>query len=215
MRLHHRHGAKHQECNHRSLLTCASLQFFGRSNMIAIMSGSLIDHLVRLTSRTRMLTRGDHLFHRGDPIVSLYLIEHGEVHLQRFTAAGGAAVMQRAAAGALLAEASIFSEHYHCDALAADAVTARQFDMRDIRALMERDPAFTASLAEHLAQEVMRMRSRCEIAALRTVEARLDGWLALHDNTLPPAGKRVELAREIGVSAEALYRELARRRMDA
>jgi len=48
---------------------------------------------------------------------------------------------------------------------------------------------------------------------LKTVAARLDAWLAFHDNQLPPRGKRVEFAREIGVSPEALYRELARRRV--
>ena len=180
--------------------------------MIAIMSGELIEHLGRLSSRARSFAAGQHLFHRGDRIAALYWVESGKVHLQRFTADGSAAVMQRAADGALLAEASIFGQHYHCDGIAAEPVAARQFDMAEVRRLMQAEPAFTASLARYLAEEVMRMRSRAEIASLRTVEARLEAWLALNDHQLPPAGKRVELARELGVSPEALYRELARRR---
>ena len=180
--------------------------------MIAIMSGGLIESLATLPSRTRMFAAGQPLFHRGDRVVALYRIESGTVNLQRFTADGDAAVMQRATAGDLLAEASIFSERYHCDALAKEPVSARRFDMVEVRRLLEQQPAFAAALAQHLAREVMHMRSRSEIAALRTVQARLDAWLALNDDQLPPAGKRVELARELGVSPEALYRELARRR---
>lgn len=185
------------------------------SNMIAIMSAQLFDALLGLPSRARSFSSGQHLFHRGDPVTALYWVETGTVHLQRFTYDGGAAVMQRAAEGALLAEASIFAPHYHCDAVAAGPVTARQFDMVGVRRLVEGEPSFTAKLARYLAEEVMRMRSRSEIALLRTVEARLDAWLALHDEQLPPPGKRVELARELGVSPEALYRELARRRNPA
>lgn len=44
---------------------------------------------------------------------------------------------------------------------------------------------------------------------MRTVWERLDGWLALHGE-LPPRGGWIEIAREIGVTPEALYRELAR-----
>jgi CRP-like cAMP-binding protein len=180
--------------------------------MIAIMSAELIDYFSRLPSRRRTLEPGQYLFHRGDPILRLHWLEVGTVHLQRFTADGGAVVMQRATSGAVIAEASIFAKHYHCDAISVGPAIVRHFDVREVRALVEREPAFTASLARYLAEEVMRMRSRSEIVSLRTVGARLDAWLALHDDRLPPSGKRVDLARELSVSPEALYRELARRR---
>jgi hypothetical protein len=48
--------------------------------------------------------------------------------------------------------------------------------------------------------------------SLKTVAERLDAWLALHDDGLPPKGQRLRVASEIGVTPEALYRELARRR---
>lgn len=180
--------------------------------MMAIMSAELMDGLSALPFKARSFATGQHLFHRGDPVATLFQVEQGTVYLQRFTLDGGAAIMQRAAGGALLAEASIFSQVYHCDAIATDPVRVRQFDIREVRRLIDQQPSFASSLAHYLAKEVMTLRSRSEIAMLRTVEARLDAWLALNEGQLPPSGKRVELARELGVSPEALYRELARRR---
>ena len=79
--------------------------------------------------------------------------------------------------------------------------------------MMAEQPEFATALAQHLAHEVMRMRSLAEIASLRTVAARLDMWLALGDGKIPQAGRRHELARELGVTPEALYRELSRRKL--
>ena len=182
--------------------------------MIAIMSSLLHDFFAALPSRSQRFAAGQFLFHCDDPIEAIFWIERGVVHLQRFSSDGNAAVMQRAIAGSLLAEASVFSRRYHCDAVAVDAVSAKRIAMSEVHRAMRETPQFTAALAEHLAQEVMRLRSRSEIMALKTVAARLDAWLALNDQQLPPRGKRVEFAREIGVSPEALYRELARRKAE-
>jgi hypothetical protein len=44
------------------------------------------------------------------------------------------------------------------------------------------------------------------------VADRLDAWLAAGEGKLPAKGEGRGLAAEIGISPEALYRELARRR---
>jgi len=49
-----------------------------------------------------------------------------------------------------------------------------------------------------------------EIRALRTVSERLDAWLA-GGRMLPPKGEWQDLAQILGVTREALYRELAQR----
>ncbi len=48
--------------------------------------------------------------------------------------------------------------------------------------------------------------------AIRSLARRLDAWLELNDFSLPPKGNWQTLARELAVSPEALYRELARRK---
>jgi CRP-like cAMP-binding protein len=182
------------------------------ANMITIMSRRLIDHFASLRSVRRTFAPGEYLFHRSDPVKQVYWVELGTAHLVRFTREGAPVIMQRASAGTLLAEASIFAERYHCDGIAAELVCAVQFARSDIVAALDSSPPAAIAFARHAAGELMLMRSRAEIASFRTVEERLDAWLALNDCELPPRGKRRGLADELGISPEALYREVARRR---
>jgi CRP-like cAMP-binding protein len=68
------------------------------------------------------------------------------------------------------------------------------------------------AIARHLAREVQRARVRLEVLSKRTVRERLDAWLALGDGQWPARGAMVTLAQDIGVSPEAFYREMQRRR---
>jgi CRP-like cAMP-binding protein len=120
--------------------------------------------------------------------------------------------LQRAGAGAVLAEASLFSERYHCDAVAVKPARTLTIAKSTIRAKLTLSPGFAEAWSAFLAQEVQATRLRAEILALRTVAERLDAWIASHDDLLPARGDRKTLATEIGVSPEALYREMARRR---
>ena len=70
---------------------------------------------------------------------------------------------------------------------------------------------FARAWVTHLAGEVRDARLRAEILTLKTVAERLDAWLA-DSGRLPEKGGWKAIAREIGTSPEALYREIARRR---
>jgi CRP-like cAMP-binding protein len=177
--------------------------------MIAIMSDLRI-FLGRLSSETLALAAGRPVFRRGEPVRHLFLIESGLVHLVRYQEDGTPTVMQRAQPGDILAEASLFASQYHCDAAAMAAARLRRISVADIRRSMSDDPLFAQACAEHFAHEVQRMRVRSEILGMKKVSARLDAWLSLRP--LPPRGEWSALADDIGVTREALYRELARRR---
>jgi len=81
-----------------------------------------------------------------------------------------------------------------------------------LRAEFTANPALAEAWAGHLAREVQATRLRAEILSLHGVAARLGAWLAAHGAALPPRGGWRILAQEIGVTPEALYREIARRR---
>jgi len=178
--------------------------------MIPIMS-DFHDRLSLLPFGEVELEAGSILFKRDDPPRSLFIVDRGMVHLVRHQLNGSPAVMQRAAAGTILAEASMFADHYHCDAVAVTAASLRRIDMAKVRAALAGEPGFAAACAQHMAHEVQRTRMRAEILAQKGLAARLDAWLSL--NTMPPRGQWSALADEIGVSREALYRELAARRL--
>jgi CRP-like cAMP-binding protein len=72
-------------------------------------------------------------------------------------------------------------------------------------------PDLADTWAKNLAQAVQAARLRAEIRSLPRVADRLGAWLA-EGNRLPDKGRWQEVAAELGVTREALYRELSRRR---
>ena len=164
-----------------------------------------------MATRTRALAAGEHAFHRGDAVSTLFVVAEGRINLLRFSEAGAVIVLQRAGPGDILAEASLFSERYHCDAVAATAASVRCIAKRRFRERPRSDPDFAESWARHLGREIQTMRLRSELLSLKSVAARLDAWSAWHGEA-PARGEWKQLAHEIGVSPEALYRELAKRR---
>ena len=182
------------------------------ADMIVIMSDSLVDGLWKLTERKQELEAGDILFRAGDPVRSIFLVASGALRLIRALPHGFELTLQRAGPGAILAEASLFAERYHCDATAIDDAVLRIVPLRRIRTALRDDPPLAAALMRHLAQEVQRARAQAETLSLKTVAERLDAWTTLNDGSPPTKGRWRQVASEIGVTPEALYRELARRR---
>jgi CRP-like cAMP-binding protein len=177
--------------------------------MIAIMS----TEIARIFdgSDERAITAGTWLFHAGDAVTHLYLVTDGTVALDRVTAGGTPVTLQLARAGQVLAEASAYARAYHCGARAVTAAVLRAVPVSRFLGRLAEEPRLAMTWAEHLAHSVQAARLRAEIRTLRTVAERLDVWLG-DDGVPPPKGARQELAAELGVTREALYRELARRR---
>ena len=180
--------------------------------MIGIMLKVLSQHLSALESTPISLESGQTLFLRDDAVQNVFLVVSGEVHLLRHQLDGASLILQRAVPGDILAEASLFSDHYHCDAIAVAKTHLNSFRVSSVRDLFSRSNEFAEVLAVYLAREVQNTRARAEILSLKTVSQRLKAWLAWNNDRLPPKGQRKTLAIEIGVSPEALYREIAKGR---
>lgn len=181
-------------------------------DMIEIMSKALLELLRPLPARSGALATGKYLFRQGDAVRALHHVLEGEVHLVRLQSGGEQLILQRARSGAILAEASLFSDRYHCDAIAVMPTRTLAIDKSAMRAALDGCPKLAAGWAAYLAHEVQKTRLRAEILSLRTVADRLDAWIAANDGRLPIKGEWKTVAAEIGTSSEALYRERARRR---
>jgi CRP-like cAMP-binding protein len=180
--------------------------------MITIMSSPLFEYFLTLAEREQRVDAGSVLFRTDDPVRSLFLVIAGELRLVRALPDGLQLTLQRAGSGSIVAEASLFADRYHCDALAAEESAVRAVPMTKAKAAIESDPDLASALMRHLAREVHRTRTRAEILSLKSVAARLDAWMAFNGGKLPPKGRWYQAASEIGVTPEAFYRELARRR---
>ena len=130
--------------------------------------------LKRVVAETR-------LFRQGDATRGLFLLEAGAVRLVRHTPDGNEVILHTARPGESLVEASLFAEHYHCEAVAlVDSVVALAPKDR-LRVLLRTHP---------------------DAAALRLQARGADGAVMLK-------GTWKDFAAELGLTHETLYRTMA------
>jgi CRP-like cAMP-binding protein len=153
--------------------------------MIEIMHDPLSQFFAHVGRRT--LATGEVLFHTGDQVEQVFLLRAGQVLLVRHGADGSRMILHRAEPGDLLAEASVWSEVYHCDAVVRSTAEVAMAPRSEFRAALSRDPRIAEAWARRLARAVQAARLRAEIRGLRTVSERLDAWLGA-DGRLPERG---------------------------
>lgn len=173
---------------------------------------------VRASAIDRRLGAGETLFHSGDRTVGLYEVLKGKVRLLRFDQSGREAILQAAAAGDTLAEASLFSSTYHCDAAATTEAMVRLYPKAVLFAELARDPKLARAFAAMLAQQVMTLRTRLELRNIHSARDRVRHFLTVNmstdGRTVALPGTLKELAADLGLTHEALYRTLARMTAD-
>ena len=97
--------------------------------------------------------RGRHLFRRGDPADSFYVIRHGTVALETYVPARGPVLIETLEPGEVLGWSWLFSPYrWHLDAQALTAVGALGFDAKCLREKCSADPALGYELMERFTQ---------------------------------------------------------------
>jgi CRP/FNR family transcriptional regulator, dissimilatory nitrate respiration regulator len=168
---------------------------------------------VRAAAIERTLKAGQTLFRSGSRTAGLYEVLKGKVRLVRIDRAGREIVLHAAEAGDTIAEASLFSSAYHCDAIATTAAVVRLYPKAAVLAEFTRNPkaaqAFTAVLAGH----VMALRTRLEQRNIHSARDRVRHYLTINagpdGRTVVLPGTLKDLAGELGLTHEALYRTLS------
>ena len=107
---------------------------------VAVTANEWISSIVRAAAVERKLEAGKTLFHSGTRTVGLFEVLNGTVCLVRTDRSGREAILQRASGGDILAEASLFSSTYHCDAVAKTTATVRLYPKAVLLAELQRDP---------------------------------------------------------------------------
>lgn len=154
---------------------------------------------------------GETVFLTGATVERVFLVRAGRTTLTRLLPSGEQAILQRASSGHIIAEASVYARRYHCDCRALEATELAYLPLKSFVDKLRSDSQLAEAWASYLAHNVQQARMRAEIRSLKTVAERLDAWIAEYGE-LPPKGNWQDLADEVSVSREALYRELARRR---
>jgi CRP/FNR family transcriptional regulator, dissimilatory nitrate respiration regulator len=162
----------------------------------------------------RALRAGQALFRAGDKTAGLYEVIKGKVRLARVDRSGHEAVLQVAMSGDTFAEASLFSSTYHCDAIAVGETVVRLYPKPILISEFKRNPKMMQSFTAMLAQQVMALRTGLQRRDIRSARDRVRHFLTLNVGadgcTVRLRGTLKELAAELGLTHEALYRTLAR-----
>jgi CRP/FNR family transcriptional regulator, dissimilatory nitrate respiration regulator len=158
----------------------------------------------------RKLKAGEPLFHLGDKTAGLYEVVSGRVRLAR---AGQEVVLYIAGAGETIAEASLYSPAYHCDAIASSSALVRLYPKAAVLDAFAKDRKAAQAFSATLARQVMNLRTRIEQRNIRSARERVRHFLALNigadGRTVALPGTVKDLAAELGLTHEALYRTLA------
>jgi CRP/FNR family transcriptional regulator, dissimilatory nitrate respiration regulator len=164
-------------------------------------------------SAVRELAAGEVLFNQGDRATAIYKIENGRLRLIRRTIDDHLVILHTAGPGELFAEASIFAEAYHCNAVAALPSRIRVYPKASVVAALHANPGLAEALIKRLAHQLQELRARLELRNIRSARERVLQYLrlrtGLHGRSIVIDSRLQDIAEEIGLSREALYRTLA------
>ncbi len=155
----------------------------------------------------------DILFRIGDPVRYIYLVIAGEARLIRAGRHGGDVILQRSRGG-FIAEASLESKVYHCDAVATESSILLRLPADAFLAALDHHAAFRKAWQAHLAGEIRKLRAQCERLSLPSAFDRVIHYIESEgtDGSVTLKQTRKAWAAELGLSHEALYRALRRMR---
>ncbi|KAA2236022.1 Crp/Fnr family transcriptional regulator [Salinarimonas soli] len=162
-------------------------------------------------ARVKTLARGDALFRQGDPATAIFRVVAGRLRLERRTSDGRPVVLHTARAGELFAEASLFADAYHCDAVAVTDAVVGLYDKAALLASLGAG-AQAGGLIATMARQLQECRGRLELRNVRSARERVLLWLDLRGGPagiVAVEGELQDIAAELGLTREAFYRTLA------
>lgn len=152
------------------------------------------------------------VFRQGDAVHAIFQVREGAVAMVRHLSDGAMLTIATASAGETFAEAALFSERYHCDAVARTRSVIAAAPVSAIKARLEVEPKLAIELAEAFAAQVRLLRALIEIQRIKRAPDRLLAWLRWRASGNPPLVEAPDawsrVASSIGLTPEALYRAL-------
>ncbi len=177
-----------------------------------IFETGMLAQRLQAAMRSLLLEAGETLFRAGDAARGIFILKSGRVRLLRRCHEGREVTLHTPRPGESFAEASLYAESYHCDCIADIAseviLVPRQILLREL----EREPAYAALFARHLAAQIRDLRAALELRNIRTADQRILSALTLKlapgENSVCIEPSLKAFASEIGLTHEALYRSL-------
>jgi CRP/FNR family transcriptional regulator len=171
------------------------------------------EHLRHLQAISRQVSvpKGAILFAPGDKSCGFYAVSSGAVRLYRVSPSGKEITLAIADAGNTLAEASIFSDVYHCFAEALKDSHLSLIEKPGFLEMLRSDALFACAWIQFLSLEAINLRQRIEELSIKTPKARIISYILLlseiqnGDSVTLPAHRK-SIATLLGMTHETFYR---------
>ena len=158
-----------------------------------------------------LLDRGETLFQQGGQVERIYCVKSGKIKLTRNTIEGTPITLHIAQSGETFAEASLFSDQYHCSAIADSKTEISYFRKSDLLNYLEQNPAAMKNLLITFSHQVRALRAINEIKNIRSAKERILAFIRSEmndDKQVVLSMSLKDVAHRIGLAHETFYREI-------
>lgn len=166
----------------------------------------------------RHLSNEQALFRQGELASAIFMVETERVKLVRYLNSGTEVCLHVARAGESFAESALFSETYHCDAIAEIPSCIAVYPKQVVLQLLESRPEFALNFTARLTKQIQSLRTQLELRDIHSARDRTLQYLILLTEPRQPTPKQPtimfdrplkDVASDIGLTHEAFYRALA------
>ena len=164
-----------------------------------------------LNPKSLLLNKGSKLFKQGDDVNHIYFIQKGKIKLIRSTIDGSPVVLHIAQQGETIAEASLFSDQYHCSALADLNSEVLLVKKQTLINFLQENPIAMMELLAVFSRQIRNLRTISEIKNIRSAKERTLAFIRSNVDTNKKLKLELSLkdtAHNIGLAHETFYREL-------
>ena len=164
-------------------------------------------------SDTRHFIQNELIFRQGDSVRHLFAVEEGQVRLERNTVEGRQVVLHTANTGQSFSEAALFSDIYHCNAVASLPSRVLLYPKSQVLKTLRDDWKAAERFMAILSGQVRTLRTRLELRNILSARDRILQFLLLkasqNNSEIDLKHSLKHLSSELGLAHETLYRELA------
>ncbi len=168
---------------------------------------------LRQEARERELVSGEVLFHHQDTAQYVFALKKGRIRIERSTCEGNLVIFNIVRAGESFAESALFTKTYHWNAVVEIPSSVIYYPKNIVWQVLNDQPHLALKLLPKLDRQSQSLEKLLLLRSIRSARARLLQYILL--STLPEQTKvqfdrsYKDIADELGLSAEVLYRSLS------
>ncbi len=165
----------------------------------------------KLKYQTIELKKSEILFRQNTKVERLFFLEEGRIKLVRETIDGQSLVIHTAYSQETFAEASLFSDKYHCHGVCGSACTVLSFSKDEVLKYLQTHPKVMMKLLKIYMQQVRDLRLLNEIKSINSAYERVLAFLNAESNEnseLYFSCSLKDMAQKLGLAHETFYRTL-------